>query len=200
MLLRQPSAETVTKPQAAEAPMLRTLMAAAQNGDQQAYAKLLKASLPLIQRIARQNGIRPDEIDDVVQDTLLTIHRARHTFDPARPYLPWLRAIVQRRGIDVLRRTGRQASRELHAPAAYDAHPDPAEGADAHAASRRRADRLREAVAYLPPGQRQALQHLGLEELSLTEAAALTGRSTGALKVNLHRALRTLRGLLGTSE
>ena len=175
-------------------------MAAAQAGDAPAYAALLRESLPLIRRMARQNGVAPGHVDDVVQETLLTIHRVRHTFDPARPFTPWLRAIVQRRGIDILRRAGRQASRELHAPLAYEAHPDPAAGAEQQVAEGRRAERLAAAVALLPPGQRQALQHLGLQERSLAEVSASTGRSVGALKVNLHRALKSLRALMGHSE
>jgi DNA-directed RNA polymerase specialized sigma24 family protein len=52
---------------------------------------------------------------------------------------------------------------------------------------------LREAIDTLPPGQREAIEQLGLKERSLAEAAESTGRKTGALKVNLHRALKTLR-------
>lgn len=183
-----------------ENPRFREQMAQAQAGDQSAYAALLRDCVPLIRRIAHARGIRPDLVDDVVQDTLLTIHRARHTYDPARPFTPWLRAIVQRRGIDVLRRTGRQAKRELHAPLAYEAHPDPSSGADQAITDRNRAERLAHAVKQLPPGQRQALEHLGMQERSLAEAAIVTGRTTGALKVNLHRALKSLRVIMGGSE
>ena len=185
---------------AAEAGRLGALMGRAQEGDQAAYTALLRDCLPLIRRMARQNGIRPDQVDDVVQDALMTIHRARHTFDPSRPFTPWLRAIVQRRGVDVVRRAGRQGARELHAPLAYDAHPDPAAGADQHVADKGRADRLVAAVALLPPGQREAMEHLGLRERTLAETSALTGRSTGALKVNLHRALKSLRTIMGGPE
>ncbi len=55
---------------------------------------------------------------------------------------------------------------------------------------------LAAAVARLPEGQRQAVEHLALRELSLAEASTMTGRSTGALKVNLHRALKALRAAL----
>jgi RNA polymerase sigma-70 factor (ECF subfamily) len=55
---------------------------------------------------------------------------------------------------------------------------------------------LREAIKTLPPGQREAVEQLGLKEHSLAEAAEVTGRNTGALKVNLHRALKTLRDRL----
>lgn len=186
---------------AAEEPArLRQLMGQAQDGDAVAYAALLRECLPLIRRLARQNGIRPDTVDDVVQDTLLTIHKARHTFDPARPFTPWLRAIVQRRGVDVMRRMGRHGAREIHLPETYEAHPDPGVSADQHIEERGQADRLVAAVAQLPPGQREAMEHLGLQERSLAEASALTGRSVGALKVNLHRALKSLRTIMGGRE
>ena len=183
-----------------EPPRLRELMAAAQAGDAQAYRALLTECVPLIRRLARQSGTDANAIDDVVQDSLMTIHRARHTFDPARPFTPWLRASVQRRGSDVRRRTVRQASRELHAPLAYDNQPDPTASAEQHLTQQGRAARLAEAVALLPPGQREALEQLGLQERSLKEASARTGRSVGALKVNLHRALKSLRTILGPDE
>ena len=74
-------------------------MAAAQAGDAEAYRRLLRDCLPVIAGMVRAQGVRADAVDDVVQDVLLTIHRARATYDPARPFLPWLRAITQRRAI-----------------------------------------------------------------------------------------------------
>jgi len=167
-------------------------MAAAQAGDRRAYEKLLADSVALIRVTARRHGVAPDGLDDVVQETLLTVHRVRHTYDPARSYDAWLTAIASRRAIDALRRRGRRDSRELHDDVALDQHPD---GSDASAATEgaQRAQRLHEAIAALPPGQREAVEQLGLRERSLSEAAALTGRNAGALKVNLHRALKALR-------
>lgn len=185
---------------AEEPPRFRRLMAEAQEGDQAAYAALLRDCVPLIRSLARQGRVEPGRVDDVVQEVLLTIHRARHTYDPARPFTPWLRAIVQRRAIDVARRQGRSASRELHAPLAYEAHADSAEAADQALVARERAARLAAAVQQLPPGQREALEQLGLRERSLAEVAALTGRNTGALKVNLHGALKSLRVILGSRD
>ena len=179
---------------------LGALMGAAQAGDAEAYRVLLRACVPLIRRMARQNGVDAGLVDDVVQDALMTVHRARHTFDPSRPFLPWLRAIVQRRGIDVRRRAGRQASRELHVPGAYEGHVDPAAGAEAVVLQRGRAERMLAAVRLLPPGQREAFEELGLQERSLAEVSARTGRSVGALKVNLHRAIRSMRRIMGQDE
>jgi RNA polymerase sigma-70 factor (ECF subfamily) len=176
---------------------LRALMASAQAGDAAAYSALLRECVPLITRMARQNGVDPGRVDDVVQDTLMTVHRARHTFDPSRPFTPWLRAIVLRRGIDVKRRTGRQASRELHAPLAYEAHPDPDDSAEQVVDEQGRAGQLLAALDKLPPGQREALEKLGLQERSLAEVSAETGKSVVSLKVSLHRAIKSLRQIMG---
>ena len=82
--------------------------------------------------------------------------------------------------------------RELHDEHAFENHAD-IDDASAATEQLQRADRLRAAIAELPPGQREAVEQMGLRERSLSEAAAITGRNTGALKVNLHRALKALR-------
>ena len=167
-------------------------MAAAQAGDRRAYEKLLADSVALIRAVARRQGVAQDQLDDVVQETLITVHRVRQTYDPGRSYDAWLGAIAARRAIDSLRSRGRRDSRELHDEFALDNHPD-RDDASAATESEQRAQRLHEAIADLPPGQREAVEQLGLREHSLSEAAELTGRNTGALKVNLHRALKALR-------
>jgi RNA polymerase sigma-70 factor (ECF subfamily) len=168
-------------------------MAAAQAGDSAAYERLLRDCVPLIKSAARRQGVTGDRVDDVVQDVLLTIHRARQTYDPARSFTAWLRVIAERRAIDLLRSTGRHGAREIYAPLAFENHSDdsadPSRGLD-------RADgagRVDQALATLPARQREAVEYLVLEEQSLAEAAALTRRSKGSLKVNLHRALKALR-------
>jgi RNA polymerase sigma factor (sigma-70 family) len=127
-----------------------------------------------------------------VQETLLTVHRVRHTYDPSRSYNAWLSAIAGRRAIDILRSHGRRDRREVHDELAYEMHADH-EDASADTEREQEAKRLREAIDTLPSGQREAIEQLGLKERSLAEAAQSTGRKTGALKVNLHRALKTLR-------
>ncbi|HZX70183.1 MAG TPA: sigma-70 family RNA polymerase sigma factor [Rhodanobacter sp.] len=167
-------------------------MAAAQAGDRRAYEKLLADSVALIRAAARRRGVAFDHLDDVVQETLLTVHRVRHTYDPTRSYNAWLTAIASRRAIDALRSHGRRDRRELHDELAVDNHPD-VDDASAATESEQRARQLHDAIETLPPGQRQAIEQLGLRERSLSEAAELTGRHAGALKVNLHRALKALR-------
>lgn len=172
---------------------LGQLMAAAQRGDAAAYRQVLRDVVPVIASAARRRGVSAGQIEDVVQEVLITLHRARATYDPARPFLPWLRAIADRRAIDLLRRVGRQASREIHDPLAYDNFAEERQEADSMLEAGDRARDLRRSIADLPPGQRQAAERLGLAGESLDEAAAATGRSKTALKVNLHRALKSLR-------
>ncbi|AWN44546.1 sigma-70 family RNA polymerase sigma factor [Methylobacterium durans] len=178
---------------------LAAAMRAAQDGDAAAYRRVLRACVPVIAGVARGQGVRGAAVDDVVQETLLTVHRARATYDPSRPFLPWLRAIAQRRAVDALRRRSRRPQ-EVHDPAAFedqvDAGPAPGQALEEGQEARLREARLARAVANLPAGQRQAVEHLALGERSLDETAALTGRSKGALKVNLHRALKALRAAL----
>ena len=171
-------------------------MVAAQAGDRTVYETLLRDCIPFIKSVARRQGVRPDSIDDVVQETLLTIHRARQTYDPNRSFDAWLRTIAQRRAIDGMRRQGRNGALETYAPLAYENHPDL--GHDPEQAANRVDSnaRLGSAISALPASQREAVQHLAIQEQSLAEAAAATGRTTGALKVNLHRALKTLRNQL----
>jgi RNA polymerase sigma-70 factor (ECF subfamily) len=170
-------------------------MAAAQAGDRRAYERVLADSVALVRSVARRQGVPVDALDDVVQETLLTVHRVRHTYDPSRSYDAWLAAIASRRAIDALRSHGRRDRREVHDELALDVAAD-RDDASADGERAQEAARLRAAIAELPPGQREAVEELGLKEHSLAEAAERTGRNTGALKVNLHRALKALRGRL----
>ena len=168
------------------------LMAAAQAGDRVAYETLLRDCVPFIVGLARRRGIPADRTDDVVQETLLTLHRARATYDPRRSFDAWLRVIVERRAIDQLRQLHRRG-REVYAPYAYESHADEAVDLSAGIERGEQARWIGAALAQLPRRQREAVHHLLLEERSLSDAAGLTGRSKGSLKVNLHRALNALR-------
>ena len=145
----------------------------------------------------RRQGVPADRVDDVVQDTLLTIHRARQTYDPTRSFTAWLAVLAERRAVDLLRKTGRHAVREVHEPIAYERHADESAAVPGPKIEPEVSQRLGEAVADLPLRQREAVQMLVLQERSLAETAATTGRSNGSLKVNLHRALKSLRARLG---
>ena len=180
---------------------LGVLMRAAQRGDAKAYTELLKTITPRIRRIVmRERGFAGlAGVDDLVQDVLLSVHAVRATYDAARPFEPWLLAIVRNRLVDGARRYARTAAREVNWDheddvtfGAVEANEQTAELGDAKA--------LRDAVQALPDGQREAIELLKLEELSLKEAAAVSGTSVGALKVATHRALHALRRALATKR
>jgi len=167
------------------------LMAAAMAGDARAYDRLLREALPLLRAIARRRIADRAEAEDAVQDALLTIHRLRHSYDPARPLRPWLAALCERRCIDRLRSRQRQA-RHCTPIEALDAAALPADPAPDAAAVLLRAE-LRAAVQRLPAAQRIAVTLSSLHGLSFAEAAACSGGSIGAMKVAAHRAVRRLR-------
>lgn len=169
------------------------LMAAAQAGDARSYDRLLHEILPHIRSIARARLRGGAEVEDAVQETLLSLHALRHTYDPARPFRPWLNAVAERRAIDQLRRKGRRQGREE----VLDDQPESQFATPATGTQRLEAEELRRAVADLPASQRQALLLAKLEQRPLKEAAAISGLSVGALKVATHRALAALRARLG---
>lgn len=161
------------------------LMASAQSGDGAAYACLLAEVLPWLRALAR-HALR-DETEDAVQDILLTLHAARHTYDPDRPFKPWLAAIARARIADRQRGQVRRFRRETMLDQTHETFA--AEPANMFMD----AEALAHAVAGLPAGQRQALELLKLKEMTLQEAAAQTGLTITALKVATHRAIAALR-------
>lgn len=173
------------------------LMARSQAGDRAAYEALLRDLLPYLRAMARQRLRDPGDVEDAVQDILVTLHSIRHTYDPQRPFRPWIATIARRRIVDHLRVRMRRAGRESvidDVPETFLAMPAK-EMRDAGAERR-----LREALATLPPGQRQAVELLKLKDMSLKDASAATGLTVGALKVAMHRALRSLRRALGAPD
>jgi RNA polymerase sigma-70 factor (ECF subfamily) len=178
---------------------LTAAMAAAQAGDRAAYETVLRDCVPIVQRIARHQGAAADFVDDVVQDVLVTVHGARATYDPSRSFVAWLTAITQRRTIDILRKRGRRGAREVYAPEAFDTHAAP-DNPEHDAVRHAEAQQLHAFVDQLPDGQREAVRTLALEENSLEDASKATGRTKTSLKVNLHRAIKTLRGRMSGVE
>jgi RNA polymerase sigma factor (sigma-70 family) len=174
-------------------------MLAARIGDETAYNALLRSCIPLIRRMARSQGVRSHGVDDVVQDTLLALHRARHAYDPSRSFTGWLSAIAQRRAIDGLRRSGRTRASEIHAPLAYENHPDASGDPTAGAAEHDRTARLRAALYELPAGQRRTVDVV-LRSHSFACAAAAAGCPPASLRVSWHRALAALRAQAIESE
>jgi RNA polymerase sigma factor (sigma-70 family) len=169
------------------------LMGRAQQGDRDAYHRLLTEVTPYLRALARRNGVMSAEVEDVVQDTLLTVHTIRHTYDPRRPIGPWLVTIARRRIVDRLRRRQRRAAVE----AAFERSHETFATVEANLyAPSVDTGGLRQAIERLPAGQRQAVILLKLREMSLKEAARESGMTATSLKVAAHRGLKALRKLL----
>jgi len=172
-------------------------MARAQSGDRDAYRRLLESVTPYLRSLAARSFHGRADIEDAVQDVLLSLHTLRHTYDPARPFGPWLTAIANRRIVDCMRRHGRTRGRETSLEAEHETFAAPGANLQEQASDGRV---LREAVDELPPGQRDAIRLLKLGGLSLKEAAAASGMSVAALKVATHRGLKNLRKLIGNPK
>src|SRR5579872_3499914 len=96
------------------------LMARAQTGNAAAYRELLNAILPWLRQIAGARFRSRADAEDVVQDIVLTLHAIRHTYDPARPFKPWLFAVAKRRIADRLRSQIRRGARETFLSAEHE--------------------------------------------------------------------------------
>lgn len=173
-----------------------SLMRAAQRGDQAAYTRLLHKVMPLLQRVlrTRQRFLQSADRDDLMQEVLLSLHRGIAAYDPGREFVPWLMAIARNKMADHARRFARSAANEVLVE-------DPGEigAAEPHGSEREQfgdPEALREAIGRLSVRQRKAIELVKMHELSAEEAARLIGTSPGALRVSIHRAMKTLRALL----
>jgi RNA polymerase sigma-70 factor, ECF subfamily len=169
---------------------LRALMLRALDGNAEAYQLLLQRATSLIRAYLRRRLTNaPDEIEDLLQETLLAIHTKRHTYRRDEPLTPWLYAIARYKMIDCLRRRS-------HYEALNDPFDDDAEWSSVSdeeaSASRKDLDVM---LASLPANQRLSIQHTKLEGLSVAEAAAITGMSISAIKVGVHRGMKALAHL-----
>ena len=198
LVAKAPSSSSDLRP-GREGPAARELdwsiyMGRAQSGDRGAYRRLLEDVTPYLRAIAARHFRDSRDVEDVVQEVLLTVHAVRHTYDPERPFGPWLVAIANRRVVDALRRQGRSRAREVTLETGDETFAGPQANL-AETASDGRV--LRDAIERLPSGQREAIRMLKLKEMSLKEAAAASGMSIAALKVATHRGLKNLRKIFG---
>jgi RNA polymerase sigma factor (sigma-70 family) len=172
---------------------LAALMRSAQGGDADAYAALMQELAVRVRRIVRHRRafLEHADVEDLVQDVLLSVHPVRATYDATRPFIPWLLAITRNRLADAARRYARHG--------AYEVAVDDVdvtfftESTNTMTTTYGDPDALKDAIAGLPAGQRSAIEMLKLPEMSLKEAAAASGTSVGALKVATHRAMDALR-------
>ena len=165
------------------------LMAAAQDGHGGAYRRLLSEVANWSQRYF-QRRLPLGDVDDAVQETLLAIHRRRHTYDPRYPFAPWLAAIARRKWIDQLRSLGRRPTEEL---------PEHLSVGD-HEVSIMSASVLASLLEELRPAQAQVIALVKLQGYSLEEASQETGLSLSAVKMNIHRGLARLTAFIENTD
>ena len=170
---------------------LALLMAASQRGDRAAYEALLVGLGHVVTLYVRRRVGTAYWVDDVVQEVLISIHRARHTWNPARPFAPWFYAVMRNRLVDAIRRHKRTAAWEepMEMP------PLAVRSATTEAATIARSD-LALAMRQLSPAQRLIIQRLRLEEFSVKDVARETGLSESNVKVMAHRGYAVLRRFL----
>ena len=130
-------------------------------------------------------------VEDITQEILLTVHRARHTYNPARPFTPWFFAISRHKWMDHLRKHGRSVRTEPLTEDFLERHmqesPSETEGLS---------DALTEAMSVLPSKQKKVVELLKVEGLSIQETSKQMSMSVSSVKVAAHRAYRTLRSKL----
>lgn len=172
--------------QAALETRLRGLFGSALAGDAAAYRAFLAELGARLRGYFRKRLFGfPDDVEDLVQETLLAIHNQRHTWDAREPLTPWAHAIARYKLVDFLRRESRSPGVDapLDEEALFSA-------VDTEAAEARRD--LGKLLAELPDKQRAPIVHMKLEGLSVAETARLTGQSESAVKVSVHRGLKAL--------
>ena len=167
------------------------LMRLALNGDQRAYATLLQETSRLLRPFLSKRLNHPSEVDDLMQEILISIHKARHTYDGNRPYKPWVYAIARFRLQDYLRAHYSDQLRQasdlseledfLHAPVT--------ESAISY-------ESISREVQKLPHKQETILQMIHQEGFTAKEVAEKIGMKESAVKVAAHRAYKVLRNRL----
>ncbi len=179
---------------------LGLLMQRAQAGDEAAYLDLLTQISSIVRNAVKRkiDSSQHADMEDVVQDVLVSVHVVRATYDPSRPFLPWLLTIVHNRTVDKFRRSGRIGAKETYVGELLETFP--AEQANSHEAAYGDEELLRREIEALPASQRRAVELLKLKQMSLKEAARESGMTVANLKVLVHRAMKTLRKRIVTDH
>jgi RNA polymerase sigma-70 factor (ECF subfamily) len=162
-----------------------SLMAAAQKGHGGAYRRLLGEATEWLTRYFERR-LPPGDVDDAVQETLLAIHRRRHTYDPHYPFGPWLAAIAKNKWVDQLRSLARRPVDELSEDIPV----------GDHEASVISASVLASLLEELRPAQAQAILLVKVQGYSIEDASGQIGLSPSAVKMNIHRGLARLTALI----
>jgi RNA polymerase sigma-70 factor (ECF subfamily) len=166
-----------------------TLLAAANAGNQEAYAQFLMAIAPVVRGVVRARGARlgQSECEDIVQEVLLAVHLKRHTWHPGAPVRPWLYAITRYKVVDAFRARGRRVDLPIEDFAedlAADAGPDPTEASD-----------MAKLIGMLDGRSALIVRKIGIDGASVAETGRSLSMSEGAVRVALHRALKSLAAL-----
>jgi len=167
-------------------------MRAERRGEAVAYGCMLKEVATALRRSLASRlvraGLGAHEAEDLVQEILIGLHGKRHTWDSARPFLPWLHAITRYKLIDFTRHRRRETLRRVDLPLEdwleiVEAPPDEANR------STREVDRQ---LAALPVSQRKVVRAIAVEGASVRNVASRFATSEGAVRVTIHRAIRRL--------
>ena len=170
---------------------LKALLVRGLAGDAGAYQAFLQEVSAHVRAFLRRRLTQwPDEVEDLVQETLLAIHNQRHTFDPAQPLSAWVHAIAKYKLIDAFRR---RARRDVLTASLADAHAVLAAKETESGEARRDLAKL---LDSLPARQRLPILFMKIEGLSVSETARRTGMSEAAVKVAVHRGLKALAAKL----
>lgn len=176
-----------TSPTPASEERLKALLNLGLAGDVAAYQEFLKALSTDLRAFFRRRLFRlPEDVEDLVQETLLAVHRQRHTYHPYQPLMAWVHAIAHYKLVDLFR--ARAHCEALNDP--LDDEPETFAWSDGEAMDAQRD--LDTLLAGLPDRQRLPIVYVKLEGLSVLEAAQRTGMSESAVKVGVHRGLKAL--------
>jgi RNA polymerase sigma-70 factor, ECF subfamily len=170
---------------------LHALFVQALGGHEASYHAFLSDLTPHLRAFFKRRLTQlPDEVEDLVQDTLLAVHNKRHTYQISYPLTVWVHAIARHKLVDLFRR--RSVRENLHDPIddelAVFAH------CDAQAQDAKRD--LTKLLSQLPSRQRLPIECMKLQGLSIVETMKETGLSESAVKVGVHRGLKALAALL----
>lgn len=187
---RDSAAAGKTSDGAAASGELEALMERYQQADSEATQELVDRLSPMLLRFLAGPMQTRDQAEDMLQDCWMRIHRARHTYRPGAPLLPWVFAIARHTRVDAYRKRSQITRRELvsedlEATGAASVEPPETDHAD-----------LWKLVQELPQSQQDVVKMLKVAGLSLEETARATGSTVGSVKQKAHRAYRRLRELL----
>lgn len=170
-------------------------MCAYQAADRAAAERFAAAVTPILSRFYYYLGGNTRHVDDLVQECWLRIHRARHTYRPGEPVLPWLFAIARRTRVDVYRRWQRSSAKESSFD---DIRRQPSEDPREQLDTSLDAQAVQRCLGTLPEAQREVLLMMKLNGMSVAEIARATGGTEAAVKQKAYRAYQTLRGVFKT--